>query len=237
MRADAGLWAVADGMGGHEAGDVASHLVVSALDTITTVGSAMELLEATQSRVLVANHQIFEISHQRGGAVIGSTVVILLISEDKFACVWAGDSRLYMVKHDGIKQISRDHTEIEELIASGALSTEEVKNWPNNVITRAVGVHDNPQLEIVTGEFDDCDVFVLCSDGLTRHVEDKEILECVSSHDAQTSSAALVRLALERGGLDNVTVIVVRPRRQSSKKERTVPTAILQGSPASDAWE
>jgi serine/threonine protein phosphatase PrpC len=237
IRTDAGLWAVADGMGGHEAGDVASQLVVSALDTITTVNSAMELLEATQSRVLLANHQIFEISHQRGGAVIGSTVVVLLISEDKFACVWAGDSRLYLARRDTIKQVSRDHTEVEELLASGALSAEEVKNWPNNIITRAVGVQDDPELEIVTGEFEDCDVFVLCSDGLTRHVEDKEILECVSSQDAQTSCAALVRLAIERGGLDNVTVIVVRPRRQPSKKERTIPAAILQGQPASVVWE
>ena len=237
VRTDAGLWAVADGMGGHEAGDVASQLIVKALDTITASGSASELLEETERRILLANRQIIEMSRQRGGAVIGSTVAILLISDDHYACLWAGDSRLYLARRDTIRQLSRDHTELEEMLASGAVNAEEAKNWPNNVITRAVGVQDNPELEIVTGALEDCDIFVLCSDGLTKHVTDDEILQCVSSHGAQTSSATLVHLALERGGHDNVTVIVVQPRRRQSKKERTIPTAILQEPPATDVWE
>ena len=237
VRSDAGLWAVADGMGGHEAGDVASQLIVKALDTIAATGSAVELLEETESRILLANRQIIEMSRQQGGAVIGSTVAILLISEDHYACLWAGDSRLYLARRDTIRQVSRDHTEVEEMLASGAVTAEEVKNWPSNIITRAVGVQDNPELEIVTGAFEDCDIFVLCSDGLTKHVADDEILKCVSTYDAKSSSAALVQLALERGGLDNVTVIVVQPRRQQSKKEPTVPAAILQTPPATDVWE
>jgi serine/threonine protein phosphatase PrpC len=237
LRTDAGLWAVADGMGGHEAGDVASQLIVSALDTIPVACSAIRLLEETESRIFLANRQIIEMSRQRGGAVIGSTVAILLISEDHYACVWAGDSRLYLVRRDTIRQVSRDHTEIEEMLASGAVTAEETKTWPNNVITRAVGVQDNPELEIVTGELDDCDTFVLCSDGLTKHVADDEILQCVSTHDPQTSCTGLVHLALERGGLDNVTVVVVRPTRQESEKERTVPAAMVQEPPATDVWE
>jgi serine/threonine protein phosphatase PrpC len=237
VRNDAGLWAVADGMGGHDAGDVASQLIVSALDTISAKESAIRLLEETENRVLLANHQIIELSRQRGGTVIGSTVTILLISEDHYACVWAGDSRLYLVRRDSIRQLSRDHTEVEEMLASGAVTAEEAKNWPNNVITRAVGVVENPELEIVTGAFEDSDVFVLCSDGLTKHVADDEILCSVSTHDAQTSSAALVDLAVERGGLDNVTVVVVRPTRQHPPKERTVPSAILHEPPATDVWE
>jgi serine/threonine protein phosphatase PrpC len=237
VRTDAGLWAVADGMGGHDAGDVASQLIISALDTITAAESAIRLLEETENRILLANRQIIEMSRQRGGTVIGSTVAILLISEDHYACVWAGDSRLYLVRRDTIRQLSRDHTEIEEMLASGAVTAEEAKNWPNNVITRAVGVQDNPELEIVTGAFEDCDIFVLCSDGLTKHVADDEIHRCVSTLDAQTSSAALVHLALERGGLDNVTVVVVRPTRQQPQKERTVPAAILQEPAATDVWE
>ncbi|MGH6704675.1 MAG: PP2C family protein-serine/threonine phosphatase, partial [Bradyrhizobium sp.] len=100
VRTDAGLWAIADGMGGHEAGDVASQLIVKALDTIVASGSAIELLAETESRILVANRQIIELSRQRGGAVIGSTVAILLISEDHYACLWAGDSRLYLARRD-----------------------------------------------------------------------------------------------------------------------------------------
>ena len=237
VRTDAGLWAVADGMGGHEAGDLASQLIVSTLDTISAEGSAIRLLEETESRISLANRRIIEISRQRGGAIMGSTVAILLISEDHYACVWAGDSRLYLARRDTIRQISRDHTELEEMIASGAVTAEEAKNWPNNVITRAVGVQDNPELEIVTGAFEDCDIFVLCSDGLTKHVSDDEILKCVSSQDAQSSSTALVELALERGGLDNVTVIVVRPTKLRPQKERTVSPAIAPEPPPTDVWE
>jgi serine/threonine protein phosphatase PrpC len=237
VRTDAGLWAVADGMGGHEAGDLASQLIVKALDTITAAGSAIELLEETENRVLLANRQIIELSRRHGGAVIGSTVAILLISEDHYACLWAGDSRLYHVRRETIRQVSRDHTEVEEMLARGAVTAEEAKNWPNNVITRALGVQDNPELEIVTGAFEDCDIFVLCSDGLTKHVADQEIRDCVSTQDAQTSSNALVDLAVERGGLDNVTVVVVRPQKQQSRKEPTVPAAILQDPPATDVWE
>jgi serine/threonine protein phosphatase PrpC len=235
VRTDAGLWAVADGMGGHEAGDLASQLIISELDTISAEGSAIRLLEETESRILRANRQIIEIGRQRGGAVIGSTVAILLISEDHYACIWAGDSRVYLVRRNTIQQVSRDHTEVEEMLASGAVTALEAENWPNNVITRAVGVQDDPELDIVTGAFEDCDIFVLCSDGLTKHVTDDEIRRCVSSQDAQTSSAALVDLALERGGLDNVTVVVVRPTRQ--QKEQTVAAAILQEPPATDVWE
>ncbi|QOZ27454.1 MULTISPECIES: PP2C family protein-serine/threonine phosphatase [Bradyrhizobium] len=236
VRSDAGLWAVADGMGGHEAGNVASELVVAALDTVSTSKSAAEFLEQVQSRVLLANRQILELRRQRGGIVIGSTVTVLLISENHYACLWAGDSRLYLASRGAIRQVSRDHTEIEELLASGGVTIDEARDWPTNVITRAVGVRDNPELEIVSGAFEACDIFVLCSDGLTRHVTDDEILECVSTRDAQASSTALVHLALERGGLDNVTVIVVRTTNQTPKQERTIPAAILQAPPA-EVWE
>jgi serine/threonine protein phosphatase PrpC len=237
VRADAGLWAVADGMGGHEAGDVASQLIVGALDTIAATGSAAELLQEAETRILLANRQIIELSRRRGGAVVGSTVATLLISEEHFACLWAGDSRLYLARGNTIRQITRDHTQLEEMLASGAVTAEEVKHWPNNVITRAVGVQENPELDIVTGVVEHSDIFVLCSDGLTRHVADQEILQCVSSHDAHASSAALVSLALERGGLDNVTVIVVQAHRRELKRERTVPAAILRQHPGSKVWE
>jgi protein phosphatase len=236
VRADAGLWAVADGMGGHEAGDLASQLIVKALDGVPETSSAVELLEATESRLFLANQSIIEISRQRGGAVIGSTVAILLISEDHYACIWAGDSRLYLISRSTIRQISRDHTEVEEMLASGAVTAEEAKHWPHNVITKAIGVHDNPELEIVTGAFEDNDVFVLCSDGLTKHVSDEEIRQQASARSAQGSCDALVALAIERGGHDNVTVIVVRPMRKESGREQDDPAA-LATHPKTDIWE
>jgi serine/threonine protein phosphatase PrpC len=236
VRTDAGLWAVADGMGGHEAGDVASQLIVNALDSISEASSAVQLLEETESRIFLANQQIIDLSRQRGGAVIGSTVTVLLISEDHYACLWAGDSRLYIVQDNSIRQVSHDHTEVEEMLARGAVTAEEAKHWPQNVITKAVGIQDNPELEIVTGAFAEHDVFVLCSDGLTKHVADEEILQLVSACGAQESSAALVDLAVERGGLDNVTVVVVRPIRKESSREPTV-TLAAEDTPDTNIWE
>jgi serine/threonine protein phosphatase PrpC len=233
-RADVGLWAVADGMGGHDAGDLASQLIVQALDGISSATSAIELLEETENRIFEANRQIIEISRQRGGAVIGSTVAILLISEDHYACIWAGDSRLYLASHGVVRQVSRDHTEVEELIASGAMTSEEARLWPQNVITKAVGVHENPELEIVTGAFEDSDIFVLCSDGLTKHVSDKEILQQVSAGSAQSSCDALIELALNRGGLDNVTVVVVRPIRVT---DAGADAGATEGLPNTGIWE
>jgi protein phosphatase len=236
LRTDAGLWAVADGMGGHEAGDLASQLIVTALGDIAETSSAVQLLEETESRILLANQQIMDISRQRGGTVIGSTVAILLISEDHYACLWAGDSRLYLASHNAIRQVSRDHTEVEELLASGTVTAEEARHWPQNVITKAIGVQDIPELEIVTGAFEEADTFVLCSDGLTKHVSDDEILKHVCDRDAQTSASELVELALKRGGVDNVTVVVVRPIRHDSSIESTNP-ALAAERPETDIWE
>lgn len=238
VRSDAGLWAVADGMGGHEAGDVASQLIVEALDGISAPGSAVELLEQVEAKIFLANRQIVELSRQRGGATIGSTVMILLIAEDHFACVWAGDSRLYRVRNDAIEQVSRDHSEVEEMLARGAVTAEEARRWPSNVITRAVGVQDPPELEVITGAFGESDIFVLCSDGLNRHVSDDEIRQFVTTREAQPASIALVELAVERGGLDNITVVVVRPAgRRAEDVEMNSSAGQGQDLPTGNIWE
>jgi protein phosphatase len=151
-----------------------------------------------------------DLSRSRRGAIIGTTAAILLVREQHYACVWAGDSRVYLIKGGSIRQVSRDHTEVEQLVADGKLSRKDAENWPNNVITRAIGVAEDPELEVVTGPVDSGDIFVLCSDGLTKHVQDDEILQEVTSCNAQSSCDAMLSLALERGGTDNVTVIVVR---------------------------
>lgn len=236
VRTDLGLWAVADGMGGHDMGDLASGLIVQALDGISDARSALQLLEEAENRIFQANRQIIEISRQRGGGIIGSTVTILLISEDHFACIWAGDSRLYLVSHEVIKQISRDHTEVEEMLAAGAVTVEEAKRLPQNVITKAIGVHENPELEVVTGAFEESDIFILCSDGLTKHVSEEEILHHASTGDAQSISTNLVDLAVQRGGLDNITVVVVRALRDKPAGE-TVSNVKTGDSPESGFWE
>ena len=209
-RPDVGLWAVADGMGGLEAGDLASRTMIDALKSIERPNSAAELLAWCEQRVVMANSVLNDIGRQRGG-VIGTTIAVLLAYDSRFACVWSGDSRIYLVRDRKIIPQSRDHTEVQELIAEGRLRPEEARTWPRrNVVTRAIGVHDDPELEMTDGVLQPGDAFVLCSDGLTSHVEDGEILEEVMANTSQRACDALINLTLLRGASDNVTVVVAR---------------------------
>jgi protein phosphatase len=211
VRPEAGIWAVADGMGGHEAGDLASQTVIAELQSIELPTSAAGLLSHCEDRVASANDRIKEISRDRGGIVIGATLAVLLAFEGYYACVWSGDSRIYVVRAGEIRQLSRDHTEVQELLARGIITAQEAETWAgNNVITRAIGVYDEPELEITSGPLQPGDSFIICSDGLTHHVEDGEILDCVTTNMSQQACDNLIALALERGGADNVTVIVAR---------------------------
>jgi protein phosphatase len=212
MRTDAGFWAVADGMGGHEAGDLASRILVESLDAIERPEAALDLLEQCEAQIFRANQRIMELSRARDGATIGTTAAVLLVRDEHYACIWAGDSRIYLIKGGVIRQLSRDHTEVEELVKAGTLTREDAENWPSNVITRAVGVAEELELDVVTGPADPGDIFVLCSDGLTKHLRDEEILECAAGRNTQASCEVMLELALARGGLDNVTIIVVRLR-------------------------
>ena len=210
VRTDTGLWAVADGMGGHEAGDLASRILVESLNAIEQPEAALDLLEQCETQIFRANQQIVDLSRARDGATIGTTAAVLLVRDKHYACVWVGDSRVYLINGGAIKQLSRDHTEVEELVAAGTLSREDAKNWPNNVITRAVGVAEDLELEIVSGSADPGDIFVICSDGLTKHLRDDEILQYAAGRNARAACEAMLELALERGGFDNVTAVVVR---------------------------
>jgi len=143
-----GLWAVADGMGGHAAGDIASRTVVEELAAIAVPATASELLTNCERRIVSANSRLKKLADERG-AVIGTTVAVLLIFDGHYAAVWSGDSRIYRVRKRRIEQISVDHTEVQELISEGKLTAEEARAWPRrNVITRAIGVSDDPELEI-----------------------------------------------------------------------------------------
>jgi len=211
-RPDAGIWAVADGMGGHSAGALASAIVIEELRAIGAAGSAADLLALCEARVLAANARLRELARSRGVGVVGATLAVLLAHGTDYACVWSGDSRVYRIRGGAILQLSRDHTEVQDLIASGVLRPERAASWPRrNIVTRAIGVHDTPELDIEQGGLEIGDVFVLCSDGLTEHVEDREILSAVVGEaSAQAACDRLLALTLERGAQDNVTVVVVR---------------------------
>ncbi|MGX1788997.1 PP2C family protein-serine/threonine phosphatase [Bosea sp. NPDC055332] len=225
VRPEHGLWAVADGMGGHQNGAMASATVAASLSAIEPAASAAELLDRLEHRVVEANAELRRKIREHDGATMGATLAVLLAHGRHFACVWCGDSRVYLVRSGQITQVSRDHTEAQDMIERGLLTAEEARTWPRrHVITRAIGVHDRPELEIDHGQLEDDDVFVLCSDGLTDHVRDEEILRAAVSGDPQAACDALLALTLERGASDNVTVIVVRYHHDGgAEKTRWVP--------------
>ena len=211
VQPDSGIWAVADGMGGHQDGHIASKLIVEALQSVGRPNSAADLLTRCEASILSANSRIRLLATERGGHVIGSTVAILLIHERHYACLWSGDSRIYRVRDGALVQLSRDHTQVRELVESGHLSEDEAKKWPGrNVITRAIGVKEEPELEVQDGPLMPADVFLICSDGLTDHVPDSDILAQITNHRCQDACDALVQMTLARGARDNVTVVAVR---------------------------
>jgi protein phosphatase len=227
-RPESGIWAVADGMGGHEAGDLASQTVIEVLKSIQAASSAGELLSLCTSRIFEANSRLKEMGQQRGGVIIGTTVTVLLTFDGYFACLWAGDSRMYIVRQGKISQVSRDHTEVQELLTAGTITPKEVETLAiSNVITRAIGVIASPELEVATGVLHPGDVFVICTDGLTRHLEDDEILRYTTAHMSQEACDRLIMLTLERGAVDNVTIIVVR-----YEPEHAPPAEVKANPPA-----
>ena len=206
-----GLWLVADGMGGHDSGEVASSAIVRHMSTIGIASSAPDLRARFEDRVARANAEILSLATSRGGGVIGSTLAALLIFGQQFACIWLGDSRIYLVRDQSLRQLTRDHTEVQELVDRGVLTPEEARIWPRrNVITAAVGISEDVYPEMELGQVRPGDIFVLATDGLTAHVGDGEIRDTVLANTPEEACAALLESTLERGGTDNVTIVVVR---------------------------
>jgi protein phosphatase len=219
VKADSGVFAVADGMGGHDAGEIASTSIVEHLKSIGIPSSAPDLRARFEDRVTLANREIRAISAERKAGTIGSTLAALLAFEHQYACMWAGDSRIYMLRDGRFSQLSRDHTEVQDLLDKGLLSPAEAENWPRrNVITRAIGAMEDPMLDIAHGKIQPDDRFLICSDGLTAHVSDDEIRDTLAARSAQEACKALIDLTLERGATDNVTVVIVRFRANAAGK-------------------
>lgn len=210
---DAGVWLVADGMGGHHAGDFASRAIAESAASVGRAASAPDLHARFMDRILRAHQTIQAQSQRLNGATVGATLVGLLAFDRHFACIWSGDSRIYLLRQGQYTQVTVDHTEVNELLRTGAITPEQALSWPRrNVITRAIGVHDRPMTDERSGVLVDGDTFLLCSDGLTEHVEDHEMAQALAGMNAQDACNALVNLTLERGAKDNVTVLVVRCR-------------------------
>lgn len=226
---DKGLFIVADGMGGHEAGDFASETIVAELSMLPPITSALQLNDETHDRIFRANGIIRRHAATLGNDVIGSTVVGLLVFGRDYRCIWAGDSRAYLMRGDTLIQLTRDHTEMQDLIDRGLLTAAEAANYPRkNVITNAIGVSDYIDLARKDGKVENNDTFLLCSDGLTGHVSNEEIGEIMAGRRTRDICEMLVDLALERGGTDNVTVSAIRFHAAAA----TIPVAGQSHHPA-----
>jgi serine/threonine protein phosphatase PrpC len=210
-RCDLGLWVVADGVGGHAKGDLASRLIVQSLAELSKPGSAADFMGSVAERLVDVNGILRREAVECGAAVIASTVVALLVFGQHYACVWAGDSRLYRLRGTEFRQLTRDHSQVQTLIDAGLLDPGEADGHPlANVVIRAVGAQDRLVLDRLQDQILPGDLFLLCTDGLTRMVEDETIAGILASTPLDRSAQALVDAALDRGAFDNVTAVVVR---------------------------
>ena len=205
-----GIWAVADGMGGHAAGEFASQMIVDALAGIPPVDSVGLLVGEVRQCLQSVNRRLCDEARRRREPVIGSTVVVLLALADHAILIWAGDSRAYRLQQGRVQRLTRDHSRVEELVAQGLITREQAETHPAaNVITRAVGVTDRLDLDAEIVEVSDGDVFLLCSDGLYKEVAEGEIGRILAIGDDRKACNMLLERALERGARDNVSVVVV----------------------------
>lgn len=208
-----GLWAVADGMGGHEAGDVASQMLIEALQQIAPPVEWTDFMEAVRESLRQVNRRLREESAQRyHNRTIGSTVVVLIAQGTQCACLWVGDSRIYRLRNGQLQQLTRDHSHVQELVDQGLIAPEDAHRHPlANVITRAVGSADELQIDEAVHSLQAGDLFLLCSDGLNKTLSDEEIARLLahSDHNCQEAVKAFIHLALMRDANDNVTTVVV----------------------------
>jgi protein phosphatase/serine/threonine-protein phosphatase Stp1 len=209
-RRDIGLWAVADGAGGHAAGEVASRMIADALAAIPADLPDAELRSQVRSTIDQTHIALREEAARRGPDVlIASTVVIMLARDEQFSCLWAGDSRAYLLRGGILRQITRDHSLVQELLEAGAIRPDEAENHPRaNVITRAVGAAEEVVLDTVSDRLVPGDRLLLCSDGISKTLPERELASLLGSVDPPPAQA-LVEAALGMSARDNVTAVVV----------------------------
>ncbi len=219
-----GLWVVADGMGGHECGDVASQIAVDFI--IEQVRQGHSLQEAIEQA-----HKVIHLAAEQnlGMPGMGSTVVAARLQDDHFEVGWVGDSRAYLVGKGGsLYQITRDHSFVQQMIDAGELSHLEAKSHPyRNVITQALGASDLEDVNVgyVEGTFYRDHQLMLCSDGLTSEVGELEMREAlIGDLSEQQKVDVLIQSALDNGGADNVTVVLISAPDDAPLKPEEEPT-------------
>ena len=211
-RPEVGMWAVADGMGGHAAGDVASQMIVNSLKKVHEGISLDRYIDDIEDRLIAVNKKLIKKANEsKKRTTIGSTVAILLAFDKYCVYLWAGDSRLYRLRNKEIRQITTDHSQVEQYVEQGLISREEAAVHPHgNMITRAVGAAQRFCLDMDIQEMEKGDRYLLCSDGLTKHIFEMELQNMLlTGNSTEKTCQDLIELTLSRGAGDNVTAIVI----------------------------
>ena len=209
------LFIVADGMGGHKAGDYASmHTVDRFVEVIRELGEEHGVQDAINEAVTAANAYIYQRSRENSNlSGMGTTLVLASCIGNEAIVANIGDSRLYLVNDDAMTQITRDHSLVEEMVTLGGIDREMARNHPDkNIITRAVGVKEKVAADFFEVDLTKGDKLLLCSDGLTNMLRDEEIYQIIQNNkELEQAPKALVDAANENGGRDNIAVVLVEP--------------------------
>lgn len=212
------LFIVADGMGGHKAGEIASNMAVSTIKNIFLINkenlnSEEEIVSTIKEAIEKANHKIYQKSKENlEYEGMGTTVTIAYIFKNEIYIGHVGDSRAYYVDDNNIVQITEDHSLVNELIKNGSITKDQGKNHPQrNIITRAIGTSNDIKADIHTMEYKENDKLIICSDGLTNMLNEDKIIEVVNGDgDIMEKCEKLVLNAKRNGGLDNITVVMIK---------------------------
>ena len=207
------LFIVADGMGGHKAGDYASRHTIERVVASISRNSSEEPETIIQEAISKANElQVAESNEDETKSGMGTTLVIATLVGDKLIVANVGDSRLYVIS-DMVRQITRDHSLVDEMVRLGELNPSEARSHPDkNIITRAIGAQKNVKADFFEVELAEDDYVLMCTDGLTNMVRDEEILDIVRSEkEPEAIAHKLVRMANDNGGRDNITVTIIKP--------------------------
>lgn len=209
-NAAAGLWAVADGVGGAAAGDHASGHVVATLGAIRPQPTGDALLAAVRGGLETANADLLDFATRQKFKHVAATVAVLLCAGEECWALWAGDCRIYRLRRRAIAAMTRDHSALQELIDSGVLAAHQALKHPSpDIVTRAVGAAERLNLGYANERIEDGDIFLLCTDGLIKLASDEEIGMVLADCRPEAAPARLIDLGLARGAPDNLTAVVV----------------------------
>ncbi len=208
---ESGIWCVADGMGGHHAGDVASQHIIQALYSLGLEYQGPELTGRVRDVLQQVNSELIEHARSIGPeSIVGSTVVVLVLEGENYHCYWTGDSRCYLWRDACLHCLTRDHTLVSEAVADGHMTRDEAVQHPrSNVLTRAIGAYEDVIVEMESGLIFEGDTFLLCTDGLTKVFTDHMIAERLQYQRPEQVNRQLIDEALALGASDNITSVML----------------------------